>query len=45
LLITGIAFPALFDFIDSFWVKFIIMPIISFVLQFFTFRRLKKMQY
>ncbi|MBR4197879.1 MAG: hypothetical protein IKQ94_03795 [Bacteroidales bacterium] len=45
LLITGIAFPALFDFIGSFWVKFIIMLIISFVLQFFTYRRLKRMQY
>ena len=45
LLITDIAFPALFDFIGSFWVKFIIMLIISFVLQFFTYRRLKRMQY
>ena len=45
LLLTGIAFSALFDLFVSFLPAFIILLVSSLILQIFTFRRLKKMQY
>lgn len=45
LLLTSIAFPALFRLFDSFWPAFIILLVISLVLQSFTYYRLRDMQY
>lgn len=45
LLLTSIAFPALFRLFVSFLPAFIILLVSSLILQIFTFRRLKKMQY
>lgn len=45
LLISNLTFPALFRLIDSFWPVFIIMIIISLILQSLTYYRLRDMQY